>query len=124
MEAGPEVPFPGVLANVLSRVQLIATPWTVAHQAPPSMGFPRQEYESGWPFPSPADHPEPLIKPALVGGFFTTEPPVGPLLVYMPCVIHSLESRQNLHTRWDFTSMIRVQSADSEFIDGRGSRWA
>ena len=37
----------------LSRVRLFATPWTVAHQAPPSMGFSRQEYWSGLPFPSP-----------------------------------------------------------------------
>ena len=36
-----------------SRVQLLATPWTIAYQAPPSMGFSRQEYWSGWPFPSP-----------------------------------------------------------------------
>ena len=37
----------------LSRVQLLATPWTVAHQAPPSMGFSKQEYLSGVPLPSP-----------------------------------------------------------------------
>ena len=36
----------------LSRVRLLATPWTVAHQAPPSMGFSRQEYWSGVPLPS------------------------------------------------------------------------
>ena len=41
----------------LSRVLLFATPWTVAHQAPPSMGFSRQEYWSGLPFPSPGDLP-------------------------------------------------------------------
>ena len=40
----------------LSRVWLFATPWTVAHQAPASMGFSRQEYWSGLPFPSPGDH--------------------------------------------------------------------
>ena len=39
--------------KLLSRVRLFATPWTVAHQAPPSMGFSRQEYWSGLPFPSP-----------------------------------------------------------------------
>ena len=38
----------------LSRVQLLATPWTAAHQAPPSLGFSRQEYWSGMPLPSPA----------------------------------------------------------------------
>ena len=40
-------------AQSLSRVRFFATPWTVAHQAPLSMGFPRQEYWSGVPFPSP-----------------------------------------------------------------------
>ena len=40
-----------------SHVQLSATPWTVAHQAPLSMGFPKQEYWSGLPFPSPGDLP-------------------------------------------------------------------
>ena len=53
------------------------TTWTVNFQAPLSMGFPRQEYWSGLPFPS-EDLPEPGIKltsPALEGGFFTTEPP-------------------------------------------------
>ena len=65
----------------LSRVQLFATPWTVAHQAPPSMGFSRQEYWSGLPFPSPGDLPEPGIKPrspTLQAGALTSEPPGKP----------------------------------------------
>ena len=41
----------------------LATPWTVARQAPLSMGFSRQEYWSGLPFPSPGDLPDPGIKP-------------------------------------------------------------
>ena len=55
--------------------------WTVACQAPLSMGFSRQEYWSELPFPSPGDLPDPGIKPvspALTGGFFTTEPPGKP----------------------------------------------
>ena len=48
--------------KLLSRVQL-CNPWTVAHQAPPSMGFPRQEYWSGLPFPFPGDLPDPGMKP-------------------------------------------------------------
>ena len=44
-------------------VQLCATPWTVARQPPLSMGFPRQEYWSGLPFPSPGDLPNPGIEP-------------------------------------------------------------
>ena len=54
------------------------TPWTVARQVPLSMGFPRQEYWKGLPFPSPGDIPSSGIKlmsPALAGGFFTTELP-------------------------------------------------
>ena len=52
--------------NVLScfsHVQLFTTLWTVAHQAPLSMGFPKQEYWSGLPFPSPGDLPDPGIEP-------------------------------------------------------------
>ena len=47
----------------LSHFQLFVTPWTVAHQAPPSMGFSRQEYWSGLSFPSPGDLPNPGIEP-------------------------------------------------------------
>ena len=57
------------------------TPWTVAHQAPLFMGFPRQEYWSVLLFPSPGDLPEPgmePVSPALAGRFFTTEPPGTP----------------------------------------------
>ena len=61
------------------------TPWAVARQAPLSIGFPRQEYWSGVPFPPPGDlpdsgtKPESLRSPALAGGFFTTVPPAKPL---------------------------------------------
>ena len=59
------------------------TPWTVAHQAPLSMGFPRQEYWSGVPLPSPGDLPDPRLQPespVLAYGFFTTEPPGKPVV--------------------------------------------
>ena len=49
--------------KLLSRVRLFATPWTVAYQAPLPMGFSRQEYWSGLPFPSPGDLPDPGIEP-------------------------------------------------------------
>ena len=45
----------------LSRVRLFVTPWTVAYQAPPSMGFSRQEYWSGLPFPSPGNTQEHIL---------------------------------------------------------------
>ena len=69
----------------LSRVRLFVTPWTVAHQAPPSMGFSRQEYWSGLPFPSPGDLPDPGIElrsPALQADALTSEPPGKPLLLF------------------------------------------
>ena len=61
-----------------SRVQLFATPWTVAHQASQSMGFSRQEYWSGLPFPSPGDLPDPGVEPrspALRADTLPSEPP-------------------------------------------------
>ena len=51
-----------VKVKSLSRVRLFATPWGVAYQAPPSMGFSRQQCWSGLPFPSPGDLPDPGIK--------------------------------------------------------------
>ena len=70
-----------VLQCVLSYVQLYATLWTVAHQAPPSMGFSRQEYWSGLPFPSPGDLPDPGVEPrspTLQVDALTSEPPGKP----------------------------------------------
>ena len=51
-----------VKVKLLSRVRLFATPWTVAYQAPPSIGFSRQEYWSGVPLPSPGYLPHPGIE--------------------------------------------------------------
>ena len=65
----------------LSHVQLYATPWAVAYQAPPSMGFSRQEYWRGLPFPSPGDLPNPGIEawsPALEADALPPEPPGKP----------------------------------------------
>ena len=62
-----------------------ATPQTVTHQTSLSMGFARQEYWSGLPFPSPGNLPDPGIEPlsrALVGGLFTAEPPGKPQICY------------------------------------------
>ena len=85
----------------LSRVRLFATPCTVAYQAPPSMGFSRQEYWSGLPFPSPGNLPNPGIKlrsPAFQADALTSEPPgmlsnipKSPLLIS-----HSQESKVSL----------------------------
>ena len=70
------------MLSCFSRVRLFVTQWTVAHQAPLSMEYSRQEYWSGLPFPPPGDLPDPgikllsvasnpiLVSPALAGGFF------------------------------------------------------
>ena len=66
------------MLSCFTRVQLFVTLWTVACQAPLSVGFSRQEYWSGSSFPSPGDLPNPgtepmsLMSPALAGGFYTT----------------------------------------------------
>ena len=70
--------YVAIYKSVCSVVSDSATPWTVAHQAPLSMEFSREEYWSGLPFPSPGDLPNPEIEPtslrspALAGRFFTT----------------------------------------------------
>jgi len=69
-----------VYACVLSHLQLLATLQIVAHQAPLSVEFSRQEYRIGLPLPSPGDLPDPGIKPAvscvscIADGVFTTAP--------------------------------------------------
>ena len=62
----------------LSRVRLFVIPWTVANEAPPSMGFSRQEYRSGLPFPYPGDLTDPGIEPgspALQADALHSKPP-------------------------------------------------
>ena len=71
-------------AYVFSHIRFFVTPWAIAHQAPLSMGFPRQEYWNGLPFPPPGDLPDPGIEPTslafpvLAGRLLTTEPPGKP----------------------------------------------
>ena len=82
------LPFASLLSSIicevklLSHVRLFVTPWTVAHQAPPSLGFSRQEYWSGLPFPSPGDLPNPGIEPrspAFQAEVLTSGPPGKPI---------------------------------------------
>ena len=68
-------------AQLLSCVRLFATSWTAAFQATLSMGFSRQEFWHGLPFPLPRDFPDPRIKPVfteLAGGLYNTGPPGKP----------------------------------------------
>ena len=79
-----------VYVQLLSHIPLFVAPWTVVCQVPLPIGFSSQEYRSGLPFPPPGDLPQPGIEPmppassASAGRFFTTEPPVIPLIVWMP----------------------------------------
>ena len=71
----------------LSHVQLFVAPWTIAHKAPLSMGFPRQEYWSGLPVPPPGDLPNLGIEPAS---------PMAPELAGFPCGSAGKESACNV----------------------------
>ena len=96
----------------LSRVRLFATLWTVARQAPLSMGFSRQEYWSGLPFPSPEDLPNPGIEPgspALQADALSSEPGktyeglfIAPLLFYTIISLYNKHANNpNVHEeRW------------------------
>ena len=88
--------------NARSVVSDSETPWTATPQVPLSMGFPRQEYWSQLLFPTQEDLPDPGIEPtspALAGRFFTTEPPV----IWISLFIHELINKHLLsilqHTR-------------------------
>ena len=93
-----------------------ATPWTVAHQPPLSLGFPRQEYWSGLSCPPPGDlpdagiEPESLVSPALAGGFFTPEPRGKPS---SPCNTH-FTCRKTQWLRWTFNQ--NLQPINNSFI--------
>ena len=100
-----------------------ATPWTVARQAPLSMGFPSQEYWSGLPFPSPGDLPDPGINasPVLAGRFFITEPPGKPVCMYMFVQIYILYISKiyNLFRRNDYKDgmlILHVNSSQKEIF--------
>ena len=92
-----------VKVRSLSRVRLFVTPWTVAHQALLSMGFSRQEYWSGLPFPSSGDLPDPGFEPrspALQADALTSEPPGKPITEYL--------KQKNKSVNWKITSHIVI----------------
>ena len=79
-----------VKVKSFSHVWLFATPWTVAYQAPPSMGFSRQGYWRGLPFPSPEDLPNPGIEPGtpiLQADALPSESPGKLLYTYNICIL-------------------------------------
>ena len=85
------------MCDKLSVAQLCLTlcdPWTVDHQAPLSLEFSRQEYRSGFPFPSPADLPNPGIKPgypALQADSLPSEPPGKPSVIKLRTTLSNLD---------------------------------
>ena len=119
-----------VKVKSLSCVQLFATPWTVAYQAPPSMGFSRQECWSGLPFPSPGDLPNPGIEPgspALQADTLPSEPPMQETRIQSLGQENPLEKGMAMHssilawrTPWTEESG-RLQSMGSQRV---GHNWA
>ena len=88
-----------VLVKSLSHVRLFPTPWTVAYQASPLMGFSRQEYGSGLPFLSPGDLPDPGIEPrspSLKEDAIPSEPPGK--IVLMVAQTYECNKNTELHT--------------------------
>ena len=97
----------GCMQGRFSHVQLFVTLWTVAPQAPPSMGFSREEYQSGLPCPPPGDLPDPGIEslksPALAGKFFTNS-----------ATWETKEKSQNKSKKWWWLYM-EIHAREREF---------
>ena len=95
--------------KLLSRVRLFATPWAVAYQASPSMGFSRQEYWSGLPFPSPEDFPDPGIEPRppeLQADSLLSEPPGNPLSPVL--FLGGLQNNSNKSLAFSVSSVLSI----------------
>ena len=96
-----------VKVKSLSHVRLFATLWTVADQAPPSVGFSCQEYWSGLPFPSPGDLPNPGIEPrspALQADALPSEPPEK---LKNSCIFHRSENSDK-HKK-NYKKVLKIQ---------------
>ena len=96
-----------VEVKLLSRVRLFVTPWTVAYQASQFTEFPRQEYWSGLPFPSPWDLPDPGIEPkssALRADTLPSEPPGKSFESLGLCYKNEREVKGTRHFSMDFKS--------------------
>ena len=97
----------------LSHVRLFATPWTVAYQAPPSMGFSRQEYWSGLPFPSPGDLPDPGIEPGsptFQADALTSEPPGKPIDEVRNSKLSSRQSSYSVFNRTTSAHLLQISA--------------
>ena len=106
---------------VLSHVRLFATLWTLAHQAPLSMGFSRLEYWSGLPFLTPGDLPNPgiettsLASSALAGGFFTTEP-LGQPKQLLEC------GKFKFCLLWNFLKFLPLNVFNPQLVESTGAK--
>ena len=109
-------------ACMLSPVWLFVTSWTIARQAPHSMGFPRQQYWSELPFPTSGDLPDPRIEPIahvspiLAGRFFTTEPLSKPTEI-----INTLKWKANEELHGSIITLHKHQTSYSSCCDAEGS---
>ena len=99
-------------------VWLFATPWTVPYQASLSMGFSREAYWSGLPFPFPGDLPDPELKPAspaLAGGLFTAEPPgMLPKTTLLSC----LQESNQVSPSAEYHTVLKTKSWTAECLNG------
>ena len=102
--------FTARMLRCCSHVWFFETLWTVACQAPMSMGFSRQEYWSGLSFPSPGDLPDTRIEPtslmSLAGRFFTSLPPGKPLLLNTVHLLIVLEKEKSHRARTFIMQMV------------------
>ena len=105
-----------VKVKSLSPVPLFVTPWTIVYQAPPSMGFSRQEYWNELPFPSPGDLPDPGIEPqspALQAYALPSKPPGKPLMYRLKIrtesvlshFLKALTGSASVHCELDYTEL-------------------
>ena len=93
---------------MLSCIRLLVTPWTVDPQAPPSMGFSREEYLNGLPFPPPGDLPDPGIEPAspaMAGRFFPAVLSGKP--IYYENSVVNFFGGAFLYSLWNLSSLTR-----------------
>ena len=111
------------LLSLFSRVQLFATLQTIARQAPLSMGFPRQEYWSGFPFPSPGDLPNPgtepisLMSSAMAGRFFTTSATWKAQDILPQIIINcSVTQAISRHVSWIPMTWLRMKKLMHQFL--------
>ena len=91
-------------SEVAQSCPTLCNPWTVAHQAPPSMGFSRQEYWSGLPFPSPGDLPDPGIEPrspTLQADALTSAPPGEPHKTPKLSKMGAFQKKFQMPARWE-----------------------